>query len=83
MTEQTKESVADRWFLAYDELVQTGRTNCNRMCRELGADRRNFSKQMEDHSRGIFKLEWLTHLVLNYSVSADWLLTGRGWPWGE
>ena len=52
------------------------------MLRELGVDRRNFSQQEKDHTRRILRVEWLTHLVLNYGCSADWLLTGRGWPWG-
>lgn len=78
-----KQTVTDRWFLAFDDLVQTGRTNIKRMADELDTDRRNFYKQAADHSRAIIKHEWLTHLVLHYGLSADWLLTGRGWPWGS
>lgn len=76
-------SITDRWFQAYDDLRLAGRTNRSRICRELGVDRRNFAKQEKDHGRCILRVEWLSFLVLNYDVSADWLLTGRGWPWGE
>ena len=72
------ESVTDRFFAAYGELLQLGRTNKSRICRELGADRRNFDKQAADHSRRILRPEWLAVLVLQYGVSADWILTGRG-----
>jgi len=76
-------TVTDRYFQAFDDLCLTGRTNRSRLCREMGVNRRNFSKQEKDHTRHILRVEWLTHLVLQYGVSADWLLTGRGWPWGE
>lgn len=76
------ESVVDRFFQAYAELVMLGRTNCKRFCEDLGADRRNFRKQEADHSRRILKPEWLSVLVRKYGVSADWLLTGRGWMFG-
>lgn len=76
------ETITDRWFQAYGDLLLTGRCTQRGICRELGVDRRNFAAQAHDHSRRIIRPEWLAHLVLNYGCSADWLLTGRGWPWG-
>jgi hypothetical protein len=76
-------AVTDRWFQAFDDLVQAGRTSKSRICEELGVERRNFTKQQKDHSRAILRPEWLAFLVLRHGVSADWLLTGRGWPFGE
>lgn len=76
------ETVTDRWFQAYDDLRLTGRVTQRGICRELGVERRNFVQQEKDHARRILRVEWLTHLVMNYGCSADWLLTGRGWPWG-
>lgn len=75
-------SVTDRWFEVLDDLVATGRTTRSKVCRELKTDRRNFYQQAADHSRRILRVEWLTYLVLEHGVSADWLLTGRGWPFG-
>lgn len=72
----------DRFFLAYEELKALGKTNKSRLCREVGIDRRNFDKQALDHSRHILRPEWLAVLVRKYGVSADWLLTGRGWMFG-
>ena len=73
----------DRFFEAYALLVSQGATHKSRFCREIGSDRRNFDKQMADHSRRILKAEWLGVMVLLYGVSADWLLTGRGSMFGE
>ena len=77
------ETITDRFFAAYGDLLTAGRTSQRKFCKELGVDRRNFDKQAADHSRHILRPELLTILVTNYAVSADWLLTGRGWPWGE
>ena len=77
------ETATDRFFQAYGELLELGRTNKYRLCLELGTDRRNFDKQAADHARRILRPEWLSVLVLRYGVSADWLLTGRGWIFGE
>ena len=76
-------AVTDRWFQAFDDLVQAGRTSKSRICLEMGVERRNFTKQQKDHSRAILRPEWLAFIVLRHGVSADWLLTGRGWPFGE
>ena len=76
-------SVTDRFFEVYDDLILTGQTNRMNFCKELGIDKRNFYQQEKDHTRRIIRFEWLSHIVLNYGVSADWLLTGRGWPYGE
>lgn len=75
-------TVTDRFFEAFDQLREIGRTSVNQFCRELGADKRNFMKQYRDHSRRILRAEWLSFLVLQHGVSADWLLTGRGWMFG-
>lgn len=77
------ETITDRFFQAYDDLRLTGRVTQRGLCRELGVDRRNFSQQERDHARRILRPEWLGVLVQSYGCSADWLLTGRGWPWGQ
>lgn len=38
----------------------------------------NLSTVKKEPEKRIFKPEWLTYLVTDYNVSADWLLTGRG-----
>lgn len=76
-------TVTDRFFEAFDQLVELGRLSRNKFCIDTGTDRRNFGKQKEDHSRRIIHAEWLSYLVTEHKVSADWLLTGRGWMFGE
>lgn len=73
-------TVTDRFFEAYDLLLQERKLSRNQICRELDIDRRNFEKQKVDHSRRILRPEWLSHLVSRYGVSARWLLTGEGRP---
>ncbi len=44
--------------------------------REYGENYWNFCKCRKDGQR--IKQEWLTYLVRDYNVSAEWLLTGKG-----
>jgi hypothetical protein len=46
--------------------------------RAHGINRWNMLTLEKDHSRDIFQPAWLTYLVDDYGVSAEWLLTGRG-----
>lgn len=43
-----------------------------------GINRWNFNTLEKNTERDIFQVSWLTYLVKDYNVSADWLLTGRG-----
>jgi len=47
-------------------------------CDRYGINRRNFATCESHPGTGMFKLSWLTYLVRDYGVSADWLLVGRG-----
>lgn len=50
-------------------------------CDRYGINRWNMNELERDVSRsGLFHPEWLTFLVRDYGVSADWLLTGSGDP---
>ncbi len=46
--------------------------------REYDINRWNLNTLEKDPSRDIFQPAWLTYLVNDYGVSAQWLLTGRG-----
>lgn len=46
--------------------------------RQFGINRWNMNTLEKDHSRDIFQPAWLTYLVTEYGVSAQWLLTGQG-----
>ena len=43
-----------------------------------GINRRNFCTIEKDYSSKMFNVDWLTILVRDYKVSAQWLLTGEG-----
>lgn len=46
--------------------------------REHEINRWNMNTLEKDPSRDIFQVAWLTYLIEDYGVSAQWLLTGRG-----
>lgn len=45
---------------------------------QYNINRWNLNSLEKDMSRDIFQVAWLTYLVRDYGVSAQWLLTGRG-----
>ena len=48
-----------------------------------GLNRRNFDTALHYPERNMFQMAWLGYLVRDYSVSATWLLTGLGSPFGS
>lgn len=75
----TNADIVGRFFKAIDELVKLrklrGVATFAKIC---GIDRRNLHHQRRDHTRGIFRVEWLAALVELWNVSPRWLLTGKG-----
>ena len=61
------QTVADRFFEAFDALLAMGETKIQTFCREGGIDKRNFYKKRDN-----------TDSRRDYGVSPRWLLTGRG-----
>lgn len=45
---------------------------------QYNINRWNLNSLEKDMSRDIFQAAWLTYLVRDYGVSAQWLITGRG-----
>ena len=45
---------------------------------KFGINRWNMNTLEKDMTRDIFQPAWLTYLVEEYNISAEWLLTGRG-----
>lgn len=71
--------ITGRFFEALQSLIKLGKVEgVQPFCRDLGVDKRNFYAQMRDHSRNIIKSSWLSFMVREYGISANWLLTGRG-----
>jgi hypothetical protein len=46
--------------------------------RRYGINNRNFWLLEQDKSRDILQLAWIAHLVRDYGVSAEWIMTGKG-----
>lgn len=78
MQNEKSQSINKRFFEAYDALLALGKIKSkNAFCVDHDIDRRNFDRLREDPGRE-FQMSWLTALVVEYNVSADWILTGRG-----
>lgn len=78
---QTTESqqVIVRFFAALDYLRSTHAIRGKQtFTRRNNINRRNLYKLEKDHSSDIFQVSWLTSLVRDYGISAEWLLTGEG-----
>jgi hypothetical protein len=46
--------------------------------RRYNINNRNFWTLEHNYASDVIQMSWLMHLVKDYDVSADWLLTGRG-----
>ena len=46
--------------------------------RKYGINNRNFWLLEQDKSRDIMQLVWISHLVHDFNISAEWLLLGKG-----
>ena len=70
--------VNTRFFAALDALIIMGKLQMKiEFCTRYGIDPGNFTRLRKDPYRA-FELAYLSYLVEDYGVSADWLITGRG-----
>lgn len=75
----TRMEIIKRFYEAFDAVMAMGKfRGVQTFCNMYDIDKRNFYAQRKDLSRGWFKVSWLQPLVMEYGVSADWLVTGRG-----
>lgn len=71
--------IIDRFFEAFDEIKKMGKI---RFIQEF-LDRYNIPKSSFYDARRIresdrFQVSWLAHLINDYSVSPEWLFSGKG-----
>ena len=80
MIDETSIKINRRFFEALDILIAKGSVKSYySFCTDRGIDRRNFTRLQEEPGRK-FQLSLLWFLVVDYKVSADWLITGKGKP---
>lgn len=77
-------AIVERFFTAIDALIQM-RTirGLQTFTRKYDINRRNLQTLRKEPQRDIFQPCWLTYLVVDYGVSAHWLLTGKGTIFGN
>lgn len=78
MQNERSQAINKRFFEAYDILVVSGKIKSkNSFCVDNNIDRRNFDRIRTEPARE-FQLSFLSILVAEYGISAEWLLLGRG-----
>ena len=71
--------IVERFFEAlYDLKRRKAIRGKNTFVRRYGINKGNFWQIENDKSRDMFQHVWLSYLVTDYGVSAEWLLTGIG-----
>ena len=79
MNTTVSKQIMERFYSALDAIIESKRIRgVNTYCRLYEIDRRNFIAQRKDLDRGWFQVSWLQPMVMEYGVSARWLLTGFG-----
>lgn len=79
MTEQEHLEIVSRFFEAVRWLKETRRIRgLQTFARSCGVDRRSLRRLMADPEKYSLKVGWVVHLVREYGINAQWLLTGEG-----
>ena len=77
MNTTVSKQIMERFYSALDAIIESKKIRgVNTYCRLYEIDRRNFIAQRKDLDRGWFQVSWLQPMVMEYGVSARWLLTG-------
>ena len=72
-------AIMDRFFVAFTACVEQGLIRTAKdFCDTHNIARPHFYAQRKHRGRGFFEAGWLSILVRDYGVSANWLLTGKG-----
>jgi hypothetical protein len=79
MQNEASQKIVERFFEALFDLkerkVIRGKQT---FTRRYGINNRNFWLLEQDKSRDILQLAWISYLVRDFDVSAEWIMTGQG-----
>lgn len=56
----------------------TKRGSKNKFFEKYGIDKRNFYRALREMDKHNIDVSWIAAVVIEFEVSADWILTGRG-----
>lgn len=79
MTQEEQNQIVARFFEALVWLKETRQIRgVKTFTDRYGIHRRSLQRLQKDPGTNDFKAAWLTYLVVDYSINAQWLLTGEG-----
>jgi hypothetical protein len=79
MQNEQSTKIVERFFEAiYDLKEKKVLRGKNTFVRRYNINSRHLWTLEQNKSRDMFQLIWLSYLVMDYDVSADWILTGKG-----
>jgi len=71
--------IVERFFEAlYDLIEKKALRGKQTFANKYGINRRHLWILEQNKSRDILQLAWIAHLIRDYNVSADWIMTGNG-----
>lgn len=78
MTPEEHSQIVERFFLVLADLKASRKIRgVKTFTDRYGVHRRSLQRIQQTHSQE-FRAVWLTYLVRDFGVSAQWLLTGEG-----
>ena len=73
------QKITARFFEAVDALISMGRLRgLQTLSKEIGVEGGNMRKLKRQPDTYILKPEYIRHIVIEYGVSANWVITGSG-----
>lgn len=79
MTQEEQNMIVGRFFEALAWLKESRQIRgVKTFTDRYGIHRRSLQRLQKNPGTNDFKAAWLTYLVTDFGISADWLLTGEG-----
>ena len=76
--------IIERFFQALEALITTNvLRGIQTFTTKYGINKRNFYTARKEPERDIFQMSWLAHMIEDFGVSAQWLMTGVGGMFGN